>query len=102
MDKPKLPKHKIDPQEVETMKSMADVPFVVYEMSERRHEKMRNRLLIMIAALVLLLTICNMAWLYVFQSYDYASYAQEGEGYNNIVTGTAGDINNGADAKSPG
>lgn len=38
----------------------------------------------------------NMAWLYVFQSYDYETeeYEQDGNGYNNINTGK-GNINNG-------
>lgn len=33
----------------------------------------------------------NMAWLYVFQSYDYVS--QNGEGVNNVNSGTQGDLN---------
>lgn len=40
----------------------------------------------------------NMAWIYVFQSYDYIT--QDGEGVNNANTGTQGDVNIGADSQS--
>ena len=40
----------------------------------------------------------NMAWLYVFQSYDYIT--QDGEGVNNANTGTQGDVNIGTDSQS--
>lgn len=37
--------------------------------------------------------------LFMFQ-YDFGSYTQDGDGYNNINTGTQGDVNNGADLKT--
>lgn len=37
--------------------------------------------------------------LFMYQ-YDYGSYSQDGDGYNNINTGTQGDVNNGAEAKT--
>ena len=40
----------------------------------------------------------NMAWIYVFQSYDYIT--QNGEGVNNANTGTQGDVNIGTDSQS--
>ena len=40
----------------------------------------------------------TMAWLYVFQSYDYIT--QDGEGVNNANTGTQGDVNVGTDSQS--
>lgn len=40
----------------------------------------------------------NMAWLYVFQSYEYVS--QDGEGVNNANSGTQGDLNIGTEGKT--
>lgn len=40
----------------------------------------------------------NMAWLYVFQSYDYVS--QDGDGVNNANSGTQGDINIGTGSEN--
>lgn len=51
-----------------------------------------------ILALIVVLVGTNMAWLFVFQSYDYVEYVQDGEGYNNINMNNQGDVynNNGA------
>lgn len=45
---------------------------------------------------LVLLFISNMAWLYVFQSYDYTSdvYMQDGYGINNYNADIEGDIEN--------
>ena len=52
-----------------------------------------------IACLITLIALIgtNMAWLYVFQSYDYIT--QDGEGVNNANTGTQGDVNIGTDSQ---
>jgi len=54
-------------------------------------------ILILLAALVG----TNMTWLWVFQSYDYVEYVQDGEGYNNINMSNQGDVynNNGTENK---
>ena len=39
----------------------------------------------------------NIAWLHVFQSYEYVS--QDGSGFNNINTGEQGDLNNGPESE---
>lgn len=44
-----------------------------------------------------LLFISNMAWLYVFQSYDYVS--QDGEGYNFFNSRVGGDVYNGSETE---
>ncbi len=49
------------------------IPYIVYENSETRHERKEKRLLIIIGVLIGLFFVSNMAWLYVFQSYDYTS-----------------------------
>lgn len=55
-----------------------------------------KRLWVIILILIGVLVGSNMAWLYVFQSYDYVSYEQstEGGGDANFI-GNDGDINNG-------
>lgn len=53
---------------------------------------------IVIILLIILLVGTNMAWLYVFQSYDYVSQDGEGQNYYNHEVG--GDVFNGAEGKS--
>ncbi len=53
---------------------------------------------IVIVLLIILLVVTNMAWLYVFQSYDYVSQDGEGQNYYNHEVG--GDVFNGAEGKS--
>lgn len=53
---------------------------------------------IVIILLIVLLVGTNMAWLWVFQSYDYVS--QDGEGYNYFNREVGGDVFNGAEDKS--
>lgn len=45
-----------------------------------------------------LLFASNMAWLYVFQSYDYVS--QDGAGYNYFNSRVGGDVCNGTESES--
>lgn len=52
---------------------------------------------IVIILLIVLLVGTNMAWLYVFQSYDYVSQDGEGQNYYNHEVG--GDVFNGAEGK---
>lgn len=53
---------------------------------------------IVIVLLIILLVGTNMAWLYVFQSYDYVS--QDGEGYNYYNHEVGGDVYNGSESQS--
>lgn len=50
---------------------------------------------IAIFILIVLLVGTNMAWLYVFQSYDYVT--QDGSGYNYYNSRVQGDVFNGAE-----
>lgn len=50
---------------------------------------------IVIIMLIILLVGSNMAWLYVFQSYDYIT--QDGEGYNYFNREVGGDVFNGTE-----
>lgn len=53
---------------------------------------------IVIICLIIMLVGTNMAWLYVFQSYDYVS--QDGDGYNYYNNKVGGDVYNGAENQS--
>ena len=53
---------------------------------------------VVIIFLIVLLVGTNMAWLYVFQSYDYVSQDGEGQNYYNHEGG--GDVYNGAEGQS--
>ena len=51
-----------------------------------------------IFVLIILLVGSNMAWLYVFQSYDYVT--QDGDGYNYFNSNVEGSVYNGSDGKN--
>lgn len=79
---------------------MITIPYIVYETAETRHERREKRLLWVIAGVVVLLFLSNMAWLWVFQSYDYVSeevVIDNNDGGNANYVGNDGDINNGED-----
>lgn len=75
-----------------------NVPYLVYETGQARSERIIRRLIIAIVIVAILLVISNAAWLYVWQSYDYETYAVElttdGGGDANYI-GNDGDILNG-------
>lgn len=104
--KTKQKKSIISQDEAKSFESVASIPYIVYEVSERRREKLINILIGIIIALVIMLVGSNIFahvyWANLWSEYDTISYAQDGEGYNNIITGTAGDVNNGAESQSPG
>ena len=52
---------------------------------------------IAIFVLIVLLVGTNMAWLYVFQSYDYVT--QDGDGYNYYNHEVGGDVYNGTEGQ---
>lgn len=57
-----------------------------------------KKMWIVVILLIVLLVGTNMAWLYVFQSYDYVS--QDGNGYNYYNHEVGGDVFNGAENQS--
>lgn len=56
-----------------------------------------KKLWILVILLVVLLVGTNMAWLYVFQSYDYVS--QDGNGHNYYNRSVGGSVYNGTESK---
>ena len=79
-----------------------DVPYIVYESEAARHERTVKRLLVALLITIFLMVGTNMAWLYVFNQYDFTSTTTEittDEGNTNLLEAGAnangGVINNG-------
>jgi cell division septal protein FtsQ len=73
-----------------------DVPYIVYEGAMARAERHIKRLVIALIFAILMICVSNIAWLYVWNSYEYvgdSSVNVEGENANYI--GNDGDISNG-------
>ena len=76
------------------------VPYIVYEGEMARQERHVKRLVVMLAVMLVLFFASNMAWLYVWNQYEYVDETttidaqQDGEGVN-IVGGE--DVSYGAD-----
>ena len=64
----------------------------------RELKRQSKRWFISFIICLILLFLSNMAWLYVWNQYDYEShsYEQDGDGVNNINSSIGGDKNNGA------
>ena len=77
-----------------------DVPYIVYESEAARHERTVKRLLTALLITILLMVGTNLAWLYVWNQYDFSSetYTVESDesGNSNVLqAGLNGEINNG-------
>jgi hypothetical protein len=76
-----------------------DVPYIVYESETARHERTVKRLLTALLVTILLMVGTNMAWLYVWNQYDFSSteYTLENDDGNTNYLESEGDgvINNG-------
>lgn len=79
----------------------ATIPYIAHEGALARMERTTSRLFKVIVVLIIALFLSNALWLWAWMQYDYTSndvtYAQDGEGYNNINAGIQGDVTNGAD-----
>lgn len=73
-------------------KTCKDVPYIVHESAEARHERREMRLLIAVIIAVVLMFATNIAWIVYESQFDTYSYQQDGSGLNNINTGEQGDI----------
>lgn len=71
------------------------VPYIVHEGAMAREERTIKRLRILVIILIACLTVCNVAWLYAWNQYDYEvednslSYIQDGRGINVFGTDNA-------------
>lgn len=64
-----------------------DVPYIVVDELLARHERTVKRLLMALLITILLMVGTNMAWLYVWNQYDFSSesYTVENEGNSNLL-----------------
>lgn len=79
------------------MEEKMTVPYIVHESAMARNERHIRRLVIALVVAVVMIVITNIAWLYVWNSYEYvgdSSVSVEGKGNANYI-GNDGDINNG-------
>jgi hypothetical protein len=79
------------------MKEQITIPYIVFESTMARAERQQKRLVIALIVAVVMIVLSNLAWLYVWNSYEYvgeSSVSVEGEGNANYI-GNDGDITNG-------
>jgi hypothetical protein len=83
------------------MEEKITVPYIVYESSMARAERQHKRLWIALIVAVAMIVATNIAWLYVWNSYEYVGDSQDvtidSDGGNANYIGNDGDINNGKD-----
>lgn len=75
------------------------VPYIVYEGEAARHERTVKRLITALLIAILLIVGSNLAWLYVWNQYEFSteSYTVENSDGNTnyLEAGMNGEINNG-------
>lgn len=76
-----------------------DVPYIVYEGAMARAERHIKRLVIALIVAIVMICVSNIAWLYVWNSYEYVGDSQavtvDSDGGNANYIGNDGDISNG-------
>lgn len=73
-----------------------NVPYIVYEGTIARFERTIRRLIIVLAATILLLFASNALWIYEWNQYDYEDVTVDSQdGGNANYIGASGVINNG-------
>ena len=78
--------------EIKTSANIITVPYIVHEGEMERMERHCKRLWIAVIIALSLLAITNLAWLWYESTFVTVSYTQDGEGLNNINTGSQGDV----------
>lgn len=76
---------------------MEQIPYIVYEQSETRHERTIKRFIVFAIIAIIAIVGSNAVWLYCWMQYDYVETTVEldgGEGNANYI-GNDGEINNG-------
>lgn len=73
-------------------KEKTNVPYIVYEGEMARAERRDKRQWIVIIALIVALFASNIGWLVYESQFETYTYAQDGDGLNNINSGEQGDV----------
>ena len=76
--------------------NIVNVPYILYEKEMGSKITIIKMLIGIILTLVITLALTLVMFMKVMNQYEYTSYAQDGNGQNNINTGTQGDVTNGA------
>lgn len=71
-----------------------NVPFIVHEGIVSRQERTIKRLIIALIIAISLMFVTNCIWIYYEMQFETITYSQDGEGINNVNTGTQGDVDN--------
>lgn len=73
------------------------IPYIAFEAEMARHERTIKRLLTALVVAVVLLFVSNVAWLWFFNQFDYATdtVTQGTDAGDNSYIGEGGVINNG-------
>lgn len=77
---------------------MEQIPYIVYEQSETRHERTVKRLILALIIAIILMFASNGLWLYCWMQYDYSTESSvevESEDGNANYIGNNGVISNG-------
>lgn len=77
---------------------MEQIPYIVYEQSETRHERTIKRLVLALIIAIILMFASNGLWLYCWMQYDYSTESSvevESEDGNANYIGNNGVISNG-------
>lgn len=77
---------------------MEQIPYIVYEQSETRHERTVKRLVFALIIAIILMFASNGLWLYCWMQYDYSTESSvevESEDGNANYIGNNGVISNG-------
>ena len=70
------------------------VPFIVHEGIVSRQERIIKRLIVALIITISLMFVTNCIWIYYEMQFETVTYNQDGEGINNVNTGTQGDVDN--------
>ena len=76
--------------------NIVNVPYILYEKEMGNKSTIIKMLIGVILTLVIILASTLFMFMKVINQYEYSSYNQDGNGQNNINTGTQGDVTNGA------
>lgn len=76
--------------------SIVNVPYILYEKEMGNKFAIIKMLIGIVITLVIILALTLFMFMKVVNQYDYTAYTQDGNGQNNINTGTQGDVTNGA------
>lgn len=74
------------------------IPYIAYESAMARNERMVKRLIVCLAISIIMIVVSNLAWLYVWQLYDYTSdtvTVDSKDGGNANYIGKDGNVYNG-------